>query len=99
MLQMGVKSLHQHQHAEKESIVCDDCKHHKVHSGHLIDWDGDSDECLLCQLFTDDFTEFNLPEYDFFQVSYSQIKICFDEELTSQDRDLPKLRGPPAFIL
>lgn len=52
MLHMGVKTLHVHHHAQGEKVVCSDCEHHRVHNGHLISWDGGSDDCPLCHMLT-----------------------------------------------
>lgn len=49
-LQMGVKSFHVHHHAHAVEFACSDCEHHRVHSGHILAWDGHSDDCPLCQM-------------------------------------------------
>ncbi|MBQ9288029.1 MAG: hypothetical protein IJ212_06345 [Bacteroidaceae bacterium] len=49
-LQVGVKSVHLHHHAESASLACQDCEQHKVHSGHISVWDHEHDDCLICQL-------------------------------------------------
>lgn len=50
MLQMGIKTLHHHHYEHKTEFFCSDCENHKVHDGHFLDWEGDTDDCMLCQL-------------------------------------------------
>lgn len=95
MLQMGVKGLHLHEHAEKETIYCSDCDKHKVHSGHLLSWDGCSDDCLLCQLITTPFIEVDAITFTPVSVEYGQechiyTAFCIDKAWRSI-----KPRGPP----
>lgn len=49
-LQMGVKSFHVHRHAQAVEFACSDCEHHRVHDGHIVAWDGHSDDCPLCEM-------------------------------------------------
>lgn len=50
MMQLGVKSFHQHHRVVTSEILCDDCLHHKVHGGHLLSWDGATGDCPVCQM-------------------------------------------------
>lgn len=47
---MGVKCFHVHHHAQAVEYACSDCAHHRMHSGHILAWDGHSDNCPLCQM-------------------------------------------------
>ena len=96
MLQMGVKTFHLHHHAEKETISCSDCEQHKVHSGHLLTWDGSSDDCLLCQLISTPFIEvdaikFTPIDVEHQQASHIYVAFCIDNTW----RNI-KPRGPPS---
>ncbi len=55
MMQMGFKVLHQHHHAQRVEISCSDCNHHRIHSGHILDWSGETDACPLCQLLANPY--------------------------------------------
>lgn len=55
LLQVGIKTFHVHHTHASVKIECEDCDQHKVHDGHLIDWDGQSDDCMLCQLLTNPY--------------------------------------------
>lgn len=99
IMQMGVKTFHQHNHAESSSIVCSDCEHHKVHSGHLTNWEGNSDECTLCQLLTTPFSEGSILTLGNTFIVYNTLYFCPDSNLSIGNRSTIRLRGPPAFLL
>lgn len=48
MVQMGFKTLHLHHNDAKAEVTCSDCEHHRMHGGHILAWDGHSDDCPLC---------------------------------------------------
>ena len=52
VLQVGIKTFHVHHDHASVHIECEDCDQHRVHDGHLTDWDGQSDDCMLCQLLS-----------------------------------------------
>lgn len=52
VLQVGIKTFHVHHDHASVYIECEDCDQHRVHDGHLTDWDGQSDDCMLCQLLS-----------------------------------------------
>lgn len=56
MLQMGAKTFHRHHHGARVEYTCSDCEHHKVHDGHIMAWDGESDDCPLCQILQSPYT-------------------------------------------
>lgn len=99
LLQVGIKTFHVHHEHASIRIVCEDCDQHRVHDGHLIDWDGQSDDCMLCQLLTaqyvaagrvntSDVTEPLCPRQQ-----DKQRAVCLDQwQNISQ-------RGPPAVLL
>lgn len=56
LLQVGMKTLHVHHEHASVKVECDDCNQHRLHDGHFIDWDGQNDDCLLCQLLSCQYT-------------------------------------------
>lgn len=50
MMQMGFRMFHLHHYEAKAEVVCSDCEHNRVHGGHILAWDGHSNDCTLCQM-------------------------------------------------
>lgn len=100
-LQMGFKTFHLHHHVQTTEVACSDCDHHRVHSGHLVAWDGDTDNCPLCQMLASPYVpaqELRMPQ------AFVQIQSCSTAYLShvaevAWCRIIP--RGPPShcFII
>lgn len=99
MVQMGVRTFHQHHHAEKETVTCNDCSHHKIHDGHILSWDGGNDNCTLCQLLTTPFTECSATEIFLQPLVYLNEYFCSNCAHEDYCISTHYLRGPPSFIL
>lgn len=99
MLRVGTSVLHQHAHEVKPAFSCEDCHHNKVHSGHLLSWDGWNDDCSLCQQLLTPYTE--CPLFD--EAIPSMVFLCRylspSYDVVECDRGTPLLRGPPSFLL
>ena len=94
MVQVGVKMIHTH-HIENTLVSCSECEHHQVHHGHLLSWDGESRDCLLCQLLTNPYTESAIT-----QLSTPHVELYFSTFFyiasdAHHDRGTISLRGPP----
>lgn len=98
MLQVGVKTFHVHHPQVLVKIECDDCNHHKVHDGHLINWDGQNDECMLCQLLSAQYVAAVTihPDAVIFQFCQQhpdrELSVCQGQWLQIRQR------GPPAYL-
>lgn len=99
IVQVGVKTFHLHHEHTSITVECEDCDQHRVHDGHLIDWDGQSDDCLLCQLLSTQYVS-----SEEFRLSAIVGQFCPQ----SQDRLLAvcleqwqsiRQRGPPSYLL
>lgn len=99
MMQMGIKTFHQHHRAESARIVCSDCDHHKVHQGHVASWDGTSDNCTLCQLLTTPFTECPAVRLIVPADVHADKYFSSDYIFVNHLRGTHFLRGPPCFLL
>lgn len=99
VMQVGVKCFHLHHEHVSITIDCEDCDQHRVHDGHLIDWDGQSDDCMLCQLLSSPYVpsiefrlgaivaQFSLLPQD------RQSAVCLDQWQSICPR------GPPTYLL
>lgn len=99
ILQLGIKSFHQHHYAENVTITCDDCDHHKVHSGHLLSWNGESNDCVVCHILSTPFTECQPFVLTFQSPTYHCKHYCADYNIINGCRGTNHLRGPPASLL
>ena len=99
VLQVGIKTFHVHHGHASAPIECEDCDQHRVHDGHLIDWDGQSDDCILCQLLSAQYvaTESFHPE-----AIAEQFCCLFHDAQSSvyqgQWQNIQQ-RGPPSYLL
>lgn len=99
LVQMGFKTLHQHHYEPTAKISCSDCENHRAHGGHLVDWDGDSDDCELCQFLQCPYT----PAQEII-ISYTPV-LFFIKSITTvpdiQDSAwcIIAPRGPPSYLL
>lgn len=99
MIQVGVKTFHLHHYAESEHVVCSDCEHHRVHSGHILSWDGSSSDCVVCHLFSSPFTEVKTVLFKAITAERLSYCICSVTDVVStlQMHIIP--RAPPAYLL
>ena len=99
VLQVGIKTFHVHHDHVSVHIECEDCDQHRVHDGHLTDWDGQSDDCMLCQLLstqyvaTDTFRPDAIVEPFCRQIQDLQLSVCQGQWQNIQQR------GPPSYLL
>lgn len=99
VLQVGIKTFHVHHDHASVHIECEDCDQHRVHDGHLTDWDGQSDECMLCQLLsvqyvaTEAFCPDAIVEQFCLQNQDTQLSVCHGQWQNIQQR------GPPSYLL
>lgn len=98
VLQMGVRTLHQHHSAGHAEIVCSDCEHHKVHDGHLLSWDGVGDDCPMCQQLTTPFTNSSVRQAEFLLLSRPIVYVSRAFVVGGGCRGAHHLRGPPCFL-
>lgn len=99
LLQMGIKTFHVHHVHVSAKIECEDCDQHRVHDGHLIDWDGQQEECMLCQLLSVQYVaaETYIPNtvVDSFclEPQHMQLAVCLGQWQSFHQR------GPPSYLL
>lgn len=98
MLQVGVKTLHQHQHVEKEHISCSDCEHHRVHSGHIINYVDDGD-CFLCQIISTPFCEAKCVRLNIIPAGHPSYSIYYNADFVCVAQTNVSPRAPPVFQL
>lgn len=99
LLQVGVKGFHRHHCVETASVTCSDCEHHRVHDGHILNWNGSCDDCIVCQLFSSPFCKPQGIQLNVIPVGYQQPCICFVAAIVDVSRCSIIPRGPPAFLL
>lgn len=98
VLQVGIKTFHVHHPHVLVKIECEDCDQHKVHDGHLVDWDGQSDDCMLCQLLStqyvasDSFHAYAVIQSHSLQPQVLQLSVCLGEWQSIRQR------GPPTNL-
>lgn len=99
VMQVGVKTFHLHHEHASVKVECEDCDQHRVHDGHLIDWDGQNDDCVLCQLLSCQYVS-----SEGFRLDAVVEQFCHH----AQDRQLAvclerwqsiRQRGPPTYLL
>lgn len=99
LLQVGIKSFHVHHACASVSIECEDCEQHRVHDGHLISRDGQSDDCMLCQLLSNPYelSEVFHPDAVITALcSFDQVRqwpLCLGQWQSVRPR------GPPSYLL
>lgn len=99
LLQVGIKTFHVHHVHASVSIECEDCEQHRVHAGHLISWDGQSDDCMLCQILANPFElteELRISDVIEPLCSFDQDKqwpVCLGQWQSIRPR------GPPLYLL
>lgn len=99
VLQMGVRVAHTHHHQLTEQVECSDCEHNRVHSGHLLSWDGEQDDCILCQILATPF----LPADEVQCADCAYVRplqfFGYTNDVVTCDLLGSYLRGPPYHIL
>lgn len=99
VLQVGIKTFHVHSDHVPVHIECEDCDQHRVHDGHLTDWDGQSDECVLCQLLSVQYVAAATYSPDAIEEQRClpapdvQPMVCQGQWQNAQQR------GPPSYLL
>ena len=99
VLQVGIKTFHVHHDHASVHIECEDCDQHRVHDGHLTDWDGQSDDCMLCQLLSTQYVSAQtfcpdaIVEQFCHQIQDVQSSVCQGQWQNIQQR------GPPSYLL
>lgn len=99
LLQVGIKTFHVHPVHASVSIECEDCEQHRVHDGHLNSWDGQSDDCMLCQLLSNPYEpseEFRPDAVIATLCSFDQVRqwpVCLGQWQSIRPR------GPPSYLL
>lgn len=99
VLQLGVRIAHQHHHELSAQVSCSDCEHNRVHSGHVSSWDGEQDDCLLCQILATPYLQaedvcnecYIVEQPMLYADCISAVQKCGCLNLS--------LRGPPSFLL
>ena len=99
MLQLGVKTLHLHHHAEIDHISCSDCDNHRVHNGHILSWDGSSSDCVVCQLFTSPFCKASDAHLSAIIVEHRSHAICPVADICNSMQMHNIARAPPVYLL
>lgn len=97
-LQMGVRTLHQHHYVEKVKLECSDCDHHRVHAGHLLAWDGATDDCTLCQLLTTPFRQCVAKHIVFVPLGHHQTYHDIPLGIANATLGVHLRRGPPSLL-
>lgn len=99
VLQVGIKTFHVHHDHASVHIECEDCEQHRVHDGHLTDWDGQSDDCILCQLLSTQYVAEETFRSDAIVESFclepqrQLFSVCLGQWQSFH------LRGPPSYLL
>lgn len=96
-LQMGVKGFHVHRHAHAVKVACSDCEHHRVHGGHIVAWDGNSDNCPLCQVVANPYVEGSALCLDFSLNHNADYGTSASPYLLGAEWGARCPRGPPAL--
>lgn len=99
LLQVGVRTFHVHQGHSTVRIECEDCSHHRVHDGHLINWDGQSDDCMLCQVLSTQFFAIGDCRFDAIVEQSCQLPSDMQLAVCHGVWHSIRQRGPPSFLL
>ena len=98
LLQMGVKVLHQHHHDKTVEFYCSDCENHRVHDGHIIGWDDDSDDCQICQILAAPFVHSQEVHVSFCPVVNYVFGITEAPKIYESEWCRIAPRGPPSLL-
>lgn len=99
VLQLGVRIAHQHHHDRSAHVVCSDCEHNRVHSGHVSSWDGAQDDCVLCQILATPFVAADEVRCIEYACELPLLYFSYIPDIQRCSCFVVDLRGPPSFLI
>lgn len=95
-MQMGIRIVHLHHHAESVLTECSDCQHNRVHSGHIVSWDGTQDDCLICQYLATPFLKAEGAKCHVYATEHHQPLCSCVSDISDRSCQCLRPRGPPS---
>ena len=99
MLHLGVKTFHQHHSVDVVRVICIDCEHHPVHDGHILNLEGCSEDCVVCQLFSTPYNKVRDVLKNVIPIEHLIRVICNITVVHSVVQMHASSRAPPTFLL
>lgn len=96
LMQLGVKITHRHN--ALAVVECYQCQHHIAHNGHLLEFNDDCDECLLCNVLANPFIASEKVFVESGNIGIEGKFGLFNDEIITGEWRQTFLRGPPCFL-